>query len=49
MNAAQTSKRAASVTFRAADYLQADDLPGYLADITAYGVVDDAFLYASSQ
>jgi probable addiction module antidote protein len=33
----KTTKRTASVPFRAADYLQADDLPGYLADVMADG------------
>lgn len=33
----KTIKRAASVAFRAADYLQADDLPGYLAEVMADG------------
>ncbi|MGH8118336.1 MAG: addiction module antidote protein [Rhodanobacteraceae bacterium] len=33
----KTTKHAASVPFRAADYLQADDLPGYLAEVMADG------------
>ena len=37
MTTGKTTKRAASGPFRAADYLQADDLPGYLADVMADG------------
>jgi len=33
----KTTKHAASAPFRAADYLQADDLPGYLAEVMTDG------------
>jgi probable addiction module antidote protein len=33
----KTTKHAASVPFRAADHLQPDDIPGYLAEVTADG------------
>ena len=33
MNTGKTTKAAASVPFNAADYLQADDIPGYLAEV----------------
>lgn len=36
-NTGKTTKLAASAPFRAADYLQADDLPGYLAEVMADG------------
>jgi hypothetical protein len=39
MKAANTAKHAASAPFRATDYLQADDLPGYLADVLADGAL----------
>lgn len=37
MTTGKTTKHAASVPFDAADYLQADDLPGYLAEVTRDG------------
>lgn len=33
----KTTKHAASVPFKAADYLQADDIPGYLAEVIRDG------------
>lgn len=33
MNTGKTTKHAASVPFNAADYLRADDIPGYLAEV----------------
>lgn len=33
----KTTKHAASVPFHAADFLQADDIPGYLAEVMADG------------
>lgn len=33
----KTTKHAASVPFKAADYLQADDVPGYLAEVIRDG------------
>lgn len=33
----KTTEHAASVPFHAADYLQADDIPGYLAEVMADG------------
>ena len=33
MTTGKTTKLAASVPFNAADYLQADDIPGYLAEV----------------
>ncbi len=37
MTTGKTTKHAASVPFDAAHYLQADDIPGYLAEVTRDG------------
>ena len=37
MNTGKITKHAASVPFRAADYLQADDIPDYLAEVIRDG------------
>jgi probable addiction module antidote protein len=37
MTTGKTTKHAASVPFDAAQYLQADDIPGYLAEVTRDG------------